>query len=491
MAFATLGQIRASIAKGERSAEEATLETFERIHSLESQLNAFVTVDEAGALEAARAVDQKRAHGESLGPLAGVPVGVKDQIVTRELPTTCGSRILEDFEPTYDAHVVERLRAADAIIVGKLNLDEFAMGSTGEFSSFGPTRNPWNLDHVAGGSSSGSAAAVAADQCVVSLGTDTGGSVREPAAFCGVVGLKPTYGRVSRRGIVAFASSLDQCGPLARNVRDCATLLGVIAGRDAGDATSLDRPVPDYASLLEPEVAGLRVGVPSAFFGEGVDSEVASCVREALDVLVQAGAKLVPLELSLARYAVPTYALLANAEASSNLARFDGVRYGRRASLGEGDGLDDLYERSRGEGFGPEVKRRIMLGTHALSSGHYEAYYGRAQRVRTLIRDEITRLLDRVDVIAGPTTPMPAVLLGSRIDDPVQMLLLDMFTVSANLTGLPALSLPCGFTSAGLPVGLHLVGPAFAEQRLLDVGLAYEERTAWHERHPKLSGGVS
>ena len=490
LAFASIATLRERIAAGTLSAVEVAHAAVDRIRRADGALGAFLRVDEAGALAAAAAVDRKRAAGAPLGPLAGVPVGVKDQIVTKGLETTCASRILQGFVPPFDATVVERLRAADAVIVGKCNLDEFAMGSTNEHSAFGPCRNPWDLTRVPGGSSGGSAAAVAAGLCVVSLGTDTGGSIREPASFCGVVGVKPTYGRVSRSGVVGFASSLDQCGPLGRTVRDAATLLSVIAGHDPRDATSVDAPVPDYAAALSEEVAGLRIGVPTEFFAAGLDPDVEALVREALAVWERAGATLVPVSLPHMPHAIAAYYLIANAEASSNLARYDGVRYGRRAKLGGGDGIAELYDRSRGEGFGPEVKRRIMLGTHALSAGYYDAYYGRAQKVRTLVRRDFERAFLGCDVVAGPTAPVPAVPLGSRLDDPVQMYLMDVYTVATNLAGLPAVSVPCGFTADGLPVGLHVQGPPLAEQRVLDAAHAYERRTTWHERHPAFPAGV-
>jgi aspartyl-tRNA(Asn)/glutamyl-tRNA(Gln) amidotransferase subunit A len=492
LAFAPLVATRARVAAGEVTALEVARAAIDRIGSTDGTLNAFVRVDEEGALAAAAAIDRKRAAGAPLGPLAGVPIGVKDLIATKGLETTAASRILRGFVPPYDATVVERLRAADAVLVGKCNLDEFAMGSTNEHSAFGPCRNPWDPARVAGGSSGGSAAAVAAGQCAGALGTDTGGSIREPAAFCGVVGVKPTYGRVSRYGIIAFASSLDQCGPLARSVRDAAVLLGVLAGHDPRDATSVPDPVPpgSYAAALSDDVAGLRVGVPEEFFAAGLDPAVDAVVRAALAVLEGAGATLVPVALPHVPYAIAAYYVIANAEASSNLARYDGVRYGHRARLAAGEGVDALYARSRGEGFGAEVKRRIMLGTYALSAGYYDQYYGRAQRVRTLVRQDFERAFRACDVIAGPTAPLTAIPLGSRLADPLQMYLMDVYTVATNLAGLPALSLPCGFTAEGLPVGLHLQGPPLAEQRLLDVAFAYERRTDWHERRPPVSSGL-
>jgi len=484
LAFASVVDLRARVAEGALTAAEVAQVALDRIRATDGGLGAFVRVDDEGALAAAAAIDARRAAGEPLGPLAGVPVGVKDLIATKGLETTAASRILRGFVPAYDATVVERLRAADAVVVGKCNLDEFAMGSTNEHSAFGPCRNPWDPARVAGGSSGGSAAAVAAGLCAAALGTDTGGSIREPAAFCGVVGVKPTYGRVSRYGIVAFASSLDQCGPMARSVRDAATLLGVLAGHDPRDATSIPAPVPDYAAALSDDVTGLRVGVPREFFAAGLEPAVHGVVRAALAVYEDAGATLVPVSLPHAPYAIAAYYVIANAEASSNLARYDGVRYGHRARLAAGDGIDALYARSRDEGFGAEVKRRILLGTYALSAGYHDQYYGRAQKVRTLVRQDFERAFQACDVIAGPTAPLTAIPLGSRLDDPLAMYLMDVYTVATNLAGLPAVSLPCGFTGEGLPVGLHLQAPALGEQRALDAAYAYERRTSWHERRP-------
>jgi aspartyl-tRNA(Asn)/glutamyl-tRNA(Gln) amidotransferase subunit A len=428
-------------------------------------------------------VDRRRAAGDPLGALAGVPVGVKDMICTRGLATTAASKMLAGFVPPYDAAVVERLRGADAVIVGKLNQDEFAMGSSSENSALHPVKNPWDLTRVPGGSSGGSAAAVADGMVPLSLGTDTGGSIRQPASFCGVVGLKPTYGRVSRWGVIAFASSLDQVGPLARDVAGVAAALQVLAGHDRRDSTSIPEAPPDYAAALGRDVAGLRVGVPKEYFTAGLDPAVEERTRAALATLESLGATLVEVSLPHTRYAVATYYLVATAEASSNLARYDGVRYGHRASEGVTD-LASLYERSRAEGFGAEVKRRIILGTYALSSGYYDAYYRKAQQVRTLIARDFAAAFADVDVLAAPTSPVTAFRLGERVADPLQMYLMDIFTIPASLAGLPCLSQPCGYDAGGLPVGLQLIGPALSEARLLAVAHAYEGATDWLARRP-------
>ncbi|MFN8058909.1 MAG: Asp-tRNA(Asn)/Glu-tRNA(Gln) amidotransferase subunit GatA [Vicinamibacterales bacterium] len=477
--------IRAAVAARDWSAEAVCRAALDRIARLDPALHAFLTVDAERAVEDARAFD--RGHdGVTPRPLAGVPVAVKDNICTRGLRTTAGSRMLEHFVPPYDATVVERLRAAGAIIVGKTNCDEFAMGSSNENSAFGATRNPWRLAHAPGGSSGGSAAAVAAGLVPVALGSDTGGSIRQPAAFCGVVGLKPTYGRVSRFGLIAFGSSLDQIGPMAASVEDVALTFAALAGPDARDATSS----PEAFDGWQPTDAGcggLRVGVPRAWLSSGLAPSVADAFERALDVLRAAGATVSTVDLPHAHHAIPVYYLVATAEASSNLARYDGVRYGFRASAATD--LDAMYRRTRSEGFGREVKRRIMLGTYVLSQGYYDAYYLKAQQVRTLIRRDYERAFEDVDVIATPTTPTPAFPLGSRLDDPLQMYLADVFTVSANLTGHPALSLPCGQSPDGLPIGLQVTGRPFDERRLFDTGHAFEARTPWHTRRPDVSAG--
>jgi aspartyl-tRNA(Asn)/glutamyl-tRNA(Gln) amidotransferase subunit A len=462
--------IRDAVAARQLSAVDVCRACLERIDALDPALRAFISVDREGAMARAAALDRRGSGADRL-PLAGVPVALKDNLCTAGTRTTAGSRILDGFVPPYDATVVARLSAAGAIVVGKTNCDEFAMGSSTEHSAFGPSRNPWDRTRTPGGSSGGSAVAVAAGFVPLALGSDTGGSVRQPAAFCGVVGLKPTYGRVSRYGLIAFASSLDQVGPFARSAADASLVLAVIAGADPADATSSSRPVPDYEQALTGEVRGLRLGVPRAMLEQGVDSEVAGCFEQALEVMRQRGAEVVDVSLPNAKYGIPVYYLVATAEASANLARYDGVRYGFRAPS---DTLDGMYEQTRDKGFGAEAKRRIMLGTYALSAGYYEAFYLRAQQGRTLIRRDFDRAFEQVDVIALPTTPTAAFRLGERLDDPLEMYLADVFTVGAPLAGLPALSVPCGLTRDGLPVGLQLVGRSFDEATLLRTADAYE-----------------
>lgn len=437
-------------------------------------------MDRDQALAAAREWDERYARGDGLPPLAGLPVAVKDIICATGMPTTCGSRILAGWTPPYDATVVSRLRDAGAIVLGKTNLDEFAMGSSTENSGFGPTRNPWDLERVPGGSSGGSAAAVAAGMVPLALGTDTGGSIRQPAGFTGIVGLKPTYGRVSRYGQVAFASSLDQIGPMARMVADAALLLQVIAGRDLHDSTCVDAPVPDYAGALAHGVRGLRIGVAREAFGEGLQREVKEAVLAAASHLEGLGAALTEVSLPSIPYALPTYYLLATSEASANLARYDGVRYGLRAPAQD---LFTMYTRTRREGFGSEVKRRIMLGTYALSAGYYEGFFLKAQRVRTLVRQEFLRALETVDLILMPVSPTVPFRLGEKVDDPLQMYLADIYTIPVNLAGLPGISVPCGFAQ-GLPIGLQLIGRPFDEATVLRAAHAYEQTTDWHRRRP-------
>ena len=476
----TIGGIRAALAGG-TSARDVTAASLARIGALDGRLHAFNIVDEEGALRRASSLDE--ASGDE--PLRGVPIALKDNLCTRGLATTASSRILAGYTPPYDATVVTRLLQAGAVIVGKTNCDEFAMGSSTENSGFGPSRNPWDVERTPGGSSGGSAVAVAAGYVPVALGSDTGGSIRQPAALCGLVGLKPTYGRVSRYGLLAFGSSLDQIGPIAWTVRDAALVLGVIAGPDPADATAVADPVPDFTGALDGTVTGLRLGVPRRLLQEGVDPEVRALFEAAVERLRAAGASVTDVDLPHARYAIPVYYLVATAEASSNLARYDGVRYGHRTP--RADTLRHMYTRTRDEGFGPEVKRRIMLGTYVLSAGYYDAYYLKAQQVRTLIRGDYDRAFANVDVVVMPTTPTPAFRLGEKVDDPLQMYLADVFTVSANLSGLPALSVPCGFTAGGLPVGLQLTGRMFDEATLLRVGDAYERVTMWRDlRQPPL-----
>ncbi len=480
----TIHEASDRLATGEFSAVELTQAVLERILAVDNDVKAYLTLTPEEALAQARAADERRAAGEDT-PLLGIPLAIKDVLCTQGIPTTCGSRILENFIPPYDATAVARLKAAGAIILGKTNVDEFAMGSSTENSAFFTTHNPWDLSRVPGGSSGGSGAAVAADECLGALGTDTGGSVRQPAAFCGVVGLKPTYGRVSRYGLVAFASSLDQIGVLTKNVTDAALLLGVIAGHDPRDSTSMDVPVPDYNGGLQGDngLEGTRVGVPKEYFIEGMQPEVEMAVRAAVDQLADLGAEIIEVSLPHTDYALPVYYLIAPAEASANLARYDGVRYGLRV---DGDGLIGMYKASRGQGFGPEVKRRIMLGTYALSAGYYDAYYLKAQKARTLIKADFDATFEQVDVIVTPTSPTTAFRIGEKTDDPLQMYLSDVFTLSMNLAGICGLSLPCGFDTDGLPIGMQVMGPAFGEEAVLRVAHAYEQATEWHTRRPPL-----
>ncbi len=475
-------ELAARVGRREVSAVEVTRAHLERIQALEPRLGAFLAVHADRALGRARALDETLVAGQPAPPLAGVPVAIKDALDLAGLPTTCGSRLLEGYRPPFSATAVERLEAAGAIVLGKTNMDEFAMGSSTENSAFRPTRNPWDLARVPGGSSGGSAAAVAAGLAPLALGSDTGGSVRQPAALCGVVGLKPTYGRVSRHGLVAFASSLDQIGPLARDVGDVACACALVSGADARDATSADAPAPDFREALLGDVRGCRVGVPRRLLTTGLEDGVGAAFEQALRDLADCGAALVDVELPHASQAIATYYVVATAEASSNLARFDGVRYGRRAPAGD---LTATYGRTRDEGFGAEVKRRILLGTFVLSTGYYDAYYLRAQRARTLIRRDFEQALASCDAIATPTSPTTAFRLGERVADPLQMYLADVFTVPASLAGLPGLSLPCGF-SAGLPVGLQLVGRAFDEATLVRLGAAYQRATRHHRARPSL-----
>ena len=445
---------------------------------LNETLNAFLQIDREGALRRAGEIEGS-GHG---GPLAGIPIAVKDNICVKGLQASCGSKILGHYHPPYNATVIERLTTAGAVIIGKTNCDEFAMGSSNENSAYGSAHNPWDTGRVPGGSSGGSGAAVAARECLGALGTDTGGSIRQPASHCGVVGLKPTYGRVSRYGVIAYASSLDQVGPMARTVRDCAHLLGAIAGHDPLDSTSVPRPVPGYAAALDGGVRGLRVGLPNEYFVEGMSAEVSTAVRTAVRHLESLGASIEEVSLPHTEYAVAAYYLIATAEASSNLARYDGTRYGLRVDRGKG--LLDMYRQTRGAGFGTEVKRRIMLGTYALSAGYYDAYYLKAQRVRTRIRREYQDAFARCDFMLLPTAPTLAFRIGEKTEDPLAMYLSDIFTISVNLAGLPGLSLPCGFDAAGLPIGLQIVGRPFDELGVLQAGYAYEQSTDWHARKP-------
>ena len=480
--------LRTRLARRELSAREATQACLDQIQRADDQLKAFLSYDAADALAQADVADQQLAQATAAAaaqPLLGVPIALKDVIAVQGQPLNCGSKVLGRFISPYSATVVERLKDAGAIVFGRLNMDEFAMGSSTENSGFFTSHNPWDLTRIPGGSSGGSAVAVAADECVASLGSDTGGSVRQPAALCGVVGVKPTYGRVSRYGLVAYASSLDQIGPLAKNVRDAALLLGVISGHDERDSTSVPQPVPDYVSALTGDLRGLKVGLVKEYRVGGLDKEVSAATERAVQQLAKLGAEVKEVSLPHTEYAIATYYIVATAEASANLARFDGVRYGLRV-----DGADpiQMYGRTRGQGFGAEVKRRIILGTYVLSSGYYDAYYLRAQKVRTLIRQDFLKAFEAVDVIATPTTPTAAFTIGEKSDDPLQMYLSDVFTISCNLTGMCAVSVPCGFTaSPKLPIGLQLLGRPFGEADMLRVAHAYEQSTDWHKQKPPLS----
>ncbi len=479
MLNSTLSALGAALAAKQVSAVELTGLFLARIRALDGKLNAFITVDEEHSLAQARVADERRSHGAA-GPLTGIPVAHKDIYCTRGLRTTCGSRMLAAYTSPYDAHVIERFDAAGAIQLGKTNMDEFAMGSSNETSHFGPVRNPWDTARVPGGSSGGSAAAVAARMAPAATGTDTGGSIRQPAALSGVSGLKPTYGVVSRYGMIAFASSLDQGGPLAKSAADLALLMNTMAGFDARDSTSLERPAEDYGRELNLNLAGLRIGLPKEYFGDGLEPDVRACVREATRWFEGQGAKMIEITLPNTALAVPVYYVIAPAEASSNLSRFDGVRYGHRA--GEYADLAEMYRRTRAEGFGTEVKRRILIGTYVLSHGYYDAYYLQAQRARRLIAKDFAEAFARCDLIMGPTSPTTAFALGAKADDPVQMYLNDIFTIPAPLAGLPGLSIPCGFDATGLPVGLQIMGDYFAEAKMLGAAHRYQQATDWHLR---------
>ncbi|MGE5640850.1 MAG: Asp-tRNA(Asn)/Glu-tRNA(Gln) amidotransferase subunit GatA [Clostridia bacterium] len=482
MLNSTLAELSAALSRKEVSSVELTRACLERIGRFDGDLKAFVTVDEQRALGEAKQADARRARGES-GPLTGIPIAHKDIFCTRGLRTTCGSRMLANFVSPYDAHVVERFAAEGAVLLGKCNMDEFAMGSSSETSYFGAVRNPWDKRRVPGGSSGGSAAAVAARLAPAATGTDTGGSIRQPAALTGICGLKPTYGVVSRYGMIAFASSLDQAGPMAKSAEDLALLMNAMAGFDPRDSTSLEREKEDYRRSLDVDLKGIRIGLPKEYFGEGIEPGVRKAVEEAVAWYRAQGASTVEVELPNAKLGVPVYYVIAPAEASSNLSRFDGVRYGHRAK--EYKDLVDMYCRTRAEGFGAEVKQRILVGTYVLSHGYYDAYYLQAQRVRRLIALDFEHAFRQCDVIVGPTSPGTAFDLGAKADDPVQMYLNDIFTIPAPLAGLPALSIPCGFDAAGLPVGLHFMGPHFSEAKLLGVAARYQQATDWHRRVPK------
>ena len=461
------------IKTGEIGVVEATKAALEQIQAVDETVNAFVTVDEAGALRRAEEVQKQIDEGSLTGALAGVPAAIKDNLCTKDLLTTCSSKILYNFKPTYTAEAVRNLERAGAVILGKTNMDEFAMGSTTETSAFGVTRNPWNTAHVPGGSSGGSAAAVAAGECFYALGSDTGGSIRQPASFCGIVGMKPTYGTVSRYGLIAYGSSLDQIGPLAKDVTDCAAVLESITSHDVKDSTSMERSDTDFMAALVEDVKGMRIGIPKDYFGEGLDREVSDAVMRAAGLLEEKGAVVETFDLSLVDYAIPAYYTIAAAEASSNLERFDGIKYGYRTA--EYEGLHSLYKRTRSEGFGEEVKRRIMLGSFVLSSGYYDAYYLKALKVKTLIKKAFDEAFSRYDVILGPTAPSTAPKLGESLTDPLKMYLGDIYTIAVNLAGLPGISIPCGLDKAGLPIGLQLIGDCFQEKKLLRTAYTYEK----------------
>ena len=478
----TIHELRDLVDRREVSAEEVTRSVLGRIRKWEPRIGAYLSVLEEAAIEQARILD-RRQFGRQSASLAGIPVAVKDVICTKGVRTTCGSKILDNFMPPFDATVMERLKGEEAILLGKTNMDEFAMGSSSENSAFGPTRNPWNSAFIPGGSSGGSAAAVAAGECIAALGSDTGGSIRQPASHCGVVGLKPTYGRVSRFGLVAFASSLDQIGPLTKDITDAALMMNVIAGYDRRDSTSVPVAVPDYRQSLVGGLQGIIVGVPREYFGEGLDLEVEQAVRTAIRVLEGRGARCVDVSLPHTQYGVAAYYIIAPAEASSNLARYDGVKYGFRHPASR-DSLVDMYHKSRSAGFGPEVRRRIMLGTYALSAGYYDAYYKKASQVRTLIRQDFIEAFKVCQVLIAPVAPTPAFALGEKADDPLQMYLSDVFTLPASLAGIPGLSLPCGLSSKGLPIGLQILAPHFQEGLTLRVGYNFEQGTDFHRRRP-------
>ncbi len=484
MIDSSLKQLSADLAAKKISSVELTRAYLDRIEANNAAINAFVTVDPDASLAQARAADERIARGEAQ-PLTGIPVAHKDIWCAKGWRTTCGSRMLETFRSPYDAHVIQRFNEAGAVILGKTNMDEFAMGSSNENSWFGPVKNPWNTDYVPGGSSGGSAAAVAAALAPAATGTDTGGSIRQPAALCGVSGLKPTYGLVSRYGMIAFASSLDQGGPLARSAEDLAALLDTMVGFDARDSTSLERPPENYARMLDEPLTGVRIGLPREYFGEGISADVRKSVEEAIDAYRELGATTVEISLPASELSVPAYYVIAPAEASSNLSRYDGVRYGYRAK--NYDDLLDMYCKTRAEGFGAEVKRRVLIGTYVLSHGYYDAYYLQAQRIRRLIARDFSRAFEQCDVIMSPTSPSTAFRIGDRTADPVQMYLSDVFTIAANLAGLPGMSIPCGLDMAGLPVGLQIIGNYFSEARMLNVANVFQKQTDWHLRKPPIA----
>ena len=481
----TIHELHDLLVKKEVTSREVTEAFYRRIKKVDGKIKAYLILTEEGAFDQANQVDRKIFRGEEIGDLAGVPMGLKDILCTKGIRTTCGSKILENYVPFYDGTVVRRLKERDAVMLGKLNMDEFAMGSSTENSGFQITRNPWNLDRIPGGSSGGSAAAVAADECIAALGTDTGGSIRQPASCCGVVGLKPTYGRVSRYGLVAFASSLDQIGPITKDVEDCAILMNAISSYDPYDSTSVNVEAPDYKQFLIKEVKGIRIGMPEEYFVEGMDPDVERSVKEAIDRFKEWGAEVRRISLPHTEYAVAIYYIIATAEASSNLARYDGVKYGLR-SKGYRD-LMEMYSQTRAKGFGQEVKRRIILGTYVLSAGYYEAYYRKASQVRTLMRKDFEEAFQQVDVIMAPTAPTPAFRIGEKAEDPLQMYLSDIHTIPVNLAGIPGISIPCGFSRENLPIGLQIMGRHFDEGKLLRVAYTFEQNTDFHLKKPVLN----
>lgn len=483
LAQLTIHEAHEKLAKKQISSVELTQAVLKRIEKYDGKIGAFLTVCQDKALAQAKAADQIIASGTKIKPLTGIPLAPKDIYLTEGITTTCASKILENYIPPYNSTVIQKCLNDGAVIVGKVNLDEFAMGSSTENSAFKKTHNPWNLENIPGGSSGGSAAAVSADLCLASLGTDTGGSIRQPASHCSIVGFKPTYGRVSRYGTIAFASSLDQMGPMVKDIEDLALMMNVISGHDAHDSTSINMPVPDYTKSLRQSIKGLKIGVPKEFFSDAIAKDVNQTVRAAIKKLEDLGAQIVEIELPNTKYAVATYYIIAPAEASANLSRFDGVRYGLRE---KGDTLHDMYQNTKGRGFGPEVRRRIMIGTYVLSSGYYDAYYIKAQKARTVIREDYLNAFKKVDVIAGPVTPTTAFKIGAKSGDPLQMYLSDVLTISLNLAGLPGMSLPCGFGGDKMPIGLQLIGKAFDEETLIKVAHAYEQATDWHSQKPKL-----
>ncbi|MBI2339040.1 MAG: Asp-tRNA(Asn)/Glu-tRNA(Gln) amidotransferase subunit GatA [Deltaproteobacteria bacterium] len=480
----TIHELAPKLKKKEISSVELTQSVLDRIEKLDSKIGAFVTVCADQALAQAGAVDAQIAKNQYTGPLMGIPLAPKDIYLTEGIKTTCASKILENYIPPYNSTVIQKFSEARSVIVGKVNMDEFAMGSSTENSTFKPTKNPWDLSRVPGGSSGGSAAAVSADLCSASLGTDTGGSIRQPASLCSIVGLKPTYGRVSRYGVIAFASSLDQMGPMTKDVEDGALMMNVMAGHDPRDSTSVNIPVPDYTSSLNQSIKGMKIGMPKEYFAAGIDREVAETVKQAIKKLEELGAKIEEVSLPNTEYATATYYIIAPAEASSNLARYDGVRFGFRA---KGSNLLEMYEKTKTEGFGREVKRRIMLGTYVLSAGYYDAYYLKAQKARTVIRRDFEEAFKKVDCLVCPVSPTTAFKIGEKADDPLQMYLSDIFTIPLNMAGLPGLSLPCGFDSNNLPIGMQLIGKPFDEGTLFKAGHAYEQATEWHKKKPPLA----